>query len=409
VVTDTSRAVGDDRPTITRCLGIEPSVFARDYWDQQPFLGQQVAPDGFADLFSMATVDELLSRRGLRTPFLRVAKDGQVVPPGRFTGPGPAGAGIADQVDADRLVGLFADGSTLVLQGLHQVWPPIADLTSQLAAELGHPVQVNAYVTPPQSQGFAAHYDTHDVFVLQIAGAKRWQIWQPVLERPTADQPWNDNADAVRARATDIPLIDTVLRPGDALYLPRGFLHAATALGGTTVHLTLGIHPLTRLDVLRALIAEADDNPELRRALPIGDLAELGADVAATTSAAKNLLERADVASVQQSLAGRVRRDTRPAPVNPVAQAAAAAQVDPTSRVRMRARLRVDRRTAADTIQLRLRGRIVELPAATAPALDVLFDGKPHTVESLPGLDIDARIDLVQRLLREAVLVPDET
>ena len=163
------------------------------------------ASDGFADLFSLAAVDELLSRRGLRTPFLRVAKDGQVVPPARFTAPGPAGATIADQVDADKLVGLYADGSTLVLQGLHQVWPPIADLTSQLAAELGHPVQVNAYVTPPQSQGFSAHYDTHDVFVLQVAGSKRWQIWQPVLDRPTADQPWNDRATDVRARAAEQP------------------------------------------------------------------------------------------------------------------------------------------------------------------------------------------------------------
>ena len=406
---DDSRTVGDDRPAITRCLGVEPDVFARDYWDRQPFLGQQVASDGFADLFSLAAVDELLSRRGLRTPFLRVAKDGQVVPPARFTAPGPAGATIADQVDADKLVSLYADGSTLVLQGLHQVWPPIADLTSQLAAELAHPVQVNAYVTPPQSQGFSAHYDTHDVFVLQVAGAKQWQIWQPVLDRPTADQPWNDRATEVRTRAAERPLIDTVLRPGDALYLPRGYLHAATALGGTTVHLTLGIHPLTRLDVLRALVANAGDDPELRRSLPIGDLRDLDDAVASTVALAAALLDRGDVEAVRHALAGRLTRDTRPAPLSPVAQATAAGQVEPGMRVRLRARLRVDRRTHGDTIQLDLRGRTVELPVANGPALDLLLDGKPHAVESLPGLDTDGQVSLVQRLLREAVLVPDQT
>ena len=78
-------------------------------------------------------------------------------------------------------------------------------------------------------------------------------------------------------------------------------------------------------------------------------------------------------------------------------------------RVRLRARLRVERRTHGDTVQLDLRGRTVELPLASAPALDLLLDGKPHAVESLPGLDLDGQVSLVQRLLREAVLVPDLT
>ena len=47
-------------------------------------------------------------------------------------------------------------------------------------------------------------------------------------------------------------------------------------------------------------------------------------------------------------------------------------------RVRLRPRLRVDRLTHGDTIQLDLRGRTVELPAANGPALDLLLDGKPH-------------------------------
>ena len=89
----------------------------------------------------------------------------------------------------------------MVLQGLHRVWPPIIELCQQLAAELGHPVQANAYVTPPQNQGFSNHYDVHDVFVLQIEGEKRWQIHAPVLEAPLRDQPWNDRRAAVAERA----------------------------------------------------------------------------------------------------------------------------------------------------------------------------------------------------------------
>ena len=75
---------------------------------------------------------------------------------------------------------------------LHRTWAPIRDLSQDLAAELGHPVQVNAYVTPPQNQGFADHYDIHDVFVLQVHGEKRWALREPVHEAPLRDQPWAD-------------------------------------------------------------------------------------------------------------------------------------------------------------------------------------------------------------------------
>jgi ribosomal protein L16 Arg81 hydroxylase len=98
---------------------------------------------------------------------------------------------------------------------------------ARLAEEVGHPVQVNAYVTPPQSRGFAAHYDVHDVFVLQVAGRKRWYVHEPVLVDPLPDQPWDQRKTEVTARAAEPPLMDTVLAPGDALYLPRGFLHSA--------------------------------------------------------------------------------------------------------------------------------------------------------------------------------------
>src|SRR4029077_12022391 len=120
---------------------------------------------------------------------------------------------------------------------------------TQLAAELGHPVQINAYVTPPDSQGFAAHYDTHDVFGLQISGSKRWTVHTPVIHDPLPGQVWEQHKSEVAARAAERPLIDTVLSPGDALYLPRGFLHSAVARGEVSIHLTVGVHPVTGYDL----------------------------------------------------------------------------------------------------------------------------------------------------------------
>ena len=299
------------RPALRRCVHVDPDDFARDTWSRAPLLSTREQLDTtYDDLFSLAAVDELLSRRGLRTPFIRLAKDGTVVPTGRYTRPGGTGAQIGDQVADDRVLDLFLDGHTVVLQGLHRLWPPLIDFAGALTTDLGHPVQVNAYITPRSSQGFSAHYDVHDVFVLQVAGEKRWRIHAPVHPDPLPDQPWADRRSAVEARAQETPLIDTVLRPGDALYLPRGYLHAAEALGDVSCHLTVGVHPVTRRAVLESLLDIVSDDPALRSSLPLGvdvsDPASVEADVRATVEALTARLQSVTAAEVADRLGGRL-------------------------------------------------------------------------------------------------------
>ena len=259
-----------DGRALARCVA-DPDAFAAA-WGRRPLLATaSELPRSFDDLLDLDGVDELLSRRGLRTPFLRMAKDGVVVDSGRYTRPGGVGAAIGDQVDDTAVTRLFADGTTIVLQALHRLWPPIIEFAGALARELGHPIQVNAYVTPPSSRGFAAHYDIHDVFVLQLAGEKRWIVHEPVHEWPLRSQPWTQRRRQVeRAVAETAPTIDTVLRPGDALYLPRGFLHSAEALGDVSAHLTVGIHVVTRQALVEALARGGRGRAGLRQALPVG-------------------------------------------------------------------------------------------------------------------------------------------
>ncbi|HEV7655028.1 MAG TPA: cupin domain-containing protein [Mycobacteriales bacterium] len=398
-----------DRPALRRCIGISPAEFAASHWAAKPLLTP--AAGNFADLFSLAAVDELVSTRGLRTPFLRVANQGKVVEPARFTRGGGAGAEVSDQLADDRLTELFADGSTLVLQGLHRTWPPLVDFGGRLAAELGHPVQINAYVTPPQNKGFSAHFDVHDVFVLQVAGEKRWTIHAPVHEAPLRDQEWNRYRTAVAARAAEEPAIDTMLRPGDALYLPRGWLHSAEALGDVSVHLTIGIHSVTRYALVEALTALAAEEPELRTSLPLGvdvaDPDQLGPDLAATVEALTGWLGKADPAQVADRVRRRVWTQTRPEPVGPLAQAAAARSVTDGTTVRVRGGLRHRLRPVdGGTVVLELPDRTLSLPAATADALRALLSGQVLAAGELPGLDAADGRTLTARLLRESIVVP---
>ena len=382
--------------------------FADAHWARRPLLSP--GADDFTDLLSPEAVDELVSTRGVRTPFLRMAKQGSVLDAKRFTRSGGAGAEIADQVADDKVLAEFADGATLVLQGLHRLWPPLVGFGGQLAADLGHPVQINAYVTPPSNRGFDAHYDVHDVFVLQVSGEKRWMIHAPVHADPLRDQPWQEHRAAVAARATEPPVIDTVLRPGDALYLPRGWLHSAEALGDTSIHLTVGVHATTRYALVEALLAIAADTPELRASLPlgvdVGDPEQVAAELKSTVDALVERLGAASAAEVATRLRRRHWNATRPEPIRPLAQAAVAATADAGTTVRRRGHLRytLDRRGEEEV--LRLPDRILTLPPGCHDAVTALLDGGTHRAGALPGLAPEDSVVLVRRLLREAVVVP---
>ncbi len=394
-----------------RCAGADTASFAGERWGRRPLLTRrEPGGAGFADLLTLDVVDELLSRRGLRTPFLRVVKDGSPLDPSRFTRSGGAGAEIGDQVADDLVLQLILAGATVVLQGLHRVWPPVIDFASQLAADLGHPVQVNAYVTPASSQGFAAHYDVHDVFVLQVAGSKRWLVHEPVHPLPLRSQPSSDHRAEIEQAAAGPPLIDEVLRPGDALYLPRGYLHSATALGEVSAHLTVGVHPLTRHAIVEALAALAAGEPELRESLPLGiDLADpdaLAGELAQTVQLLVKHVENTNAEDVVARLRPAAWSATRPAPIGPLAQAAATESLGAHSVVLLRPQLRHRLRVAGDRVVIELADRTISLPVSTQPALDVLLSGFPVTVADLPGLDGADGQTLVRRLLREAVLIP---
>ncbi|MFS4488753.1 cupin domain-containing protein [Dietzia kunjamensis] len=404
---------------LERCVARGRDEFAADYWGHQPLLSPAARlPRDFSDLLTPAMVDEIIAERGLRTPFIRMAREGTLVDRACFTRTGGFGALMPDQVDPDGVLTEFAAGATIVLQGLHRFWPPIIDFVRGMTSDIGHPVQTNAYITPPANRGFDPHYDVHDVFVLQVSGTKRWRVHEPVHHHPLADQPWTDHREAIAERAKDAPVIDTVLEPGDCLYLPRGWIHSAEAQGDTSIHLTVGVAPLTGHDVATAMIEALASEEELRASLPFG-LAPV--DAARAEPHAREVLdvlarligEKQEQLSALagDALAGKYLDLTRPAAIRPLATLDAVAALDADTRLRLREGLhaRVDCTDSAaadaDTVVLRLPTKSVTFPAVCASALRAVLEGDPVSAGTLPGLDADDGLVVLRRLLREGVVV----
>jgi hypothetical protein len=384
-------------------------------------------PGSFDDLLSASTVDEIVTGRGLRLPFFRMVSDGETLPASSVTRSVMSGdRRISDLADPDKIRENFAAGATLVLQSLHRSHPPLIGFCSALADQLGHPTQCNAYVTPPGSQGFAAHHDTHDVFVLQVDGRKRWNIYPPVHPLPLADESGVGRDDEGRLLPDDAtPLLSVQLESGDALYLPRGYVHAAETADERSIHLTVGILVHRWHDILRDLVTLAGQDPAFRAALPLpaADLGGEGStrplDLAAFLRRTAEWVETADPDRLTELVRERLVRGRPPEPLGPLAAQRGAAEFDADTWLRLRQGvpwLLVP--TPEETrIVLRLPDRDVSWPRGTETALRLALSGAPVNAGELSALtaasadqeaalDVAGAVVLLRRLLREGALIP---
>lgn len=141
-------------------------------------------------------------------------------------------------VSADDCREGFRNGFSIAVRGLQCRLPKIASLANDIALALGQAgVGVNAYLTPPNSQGLAPHYDDHCVFVCQLAGSKLWRVYEP-LESEHMPRLYAPRAESSLAGRV---CTEFKLRKGDVLYIPRGWTHVATALDEESLHVTFGV------------------------------------------------------------------------------------------------------------------------------------------------------------------------
>jgi hypothetical protein len=297
-----------------------------------------------------------------------------------------AGQPLTGLLDPRKVFDLFDDGATVVLQGLHRYWQPLGALVADLELALGHPCQANAYLTPPGSQGFAVHSDSHDVFVFQTHGSKEWEVYP---------------------EGEDGPRQTVLLEPGVSMYLPTGTPHAARAQDTVSLHVTVGINQVTWKDVLDRALADAMGETGAEH-LPAGYLddpallADGLAERLATIAGAVRALDPSAVAvaEVRRFLTGRTlwqRGGLRD-------RLAARDLVDDTV-LRRRAGHPCELVVEGDRLRVLLGDRDLTMPSYLAGALDaVRRAGDLRPADLADHLDEQSRLVLCRRLVREGLL-----
>jgi lysine-specific demethylase/histidyl-hydroxylase NO66 len=365
-------------------LSGDARTFREKVWASRVHL-HQATPDDLVSHLTLDDVDRLLTSSALRTPALRVVRDGTVLPSSQFTRSATlAGSPLTGLVDGRKVLALFDAGATVVLQGLHRYHPPLTELVRGLELALGHPCQANAYLTPPGSQGFARHSDTHDVFVFQTHGRKQWEVVED---------------DEVR---------EVLLEPGLSMYLPTGTPHSARSQRETSLHVTLGINQLTVRDALRDLGERLLADERYDAALPAGyldDPSELVARLADEVGAWASALTAVDPADVVERRSRVFLTARTPALRHGLTDLVALDGLDDATVVERRATAACVLRQDGDRLLVLLGDRELRMPLRLAPVLELVRDRAAFQVAELePWLDAESRLVVVRRLVREGLL-----
>lgn len=202
--------------------------FAQQYWQKAPLLVK-------AKLFNLEQSFKMEDvRKAVEEDFLEAGrgsfKDGEtgwnMATVSQPRGPTFEEAKLRYE---DITVAMKQTSGTVVFNSAGGFIPPLSTVCLESVNAFQLPVAINVYLTDPGQQTSAPpHTDKQDVFVMHSQGMKRWRVYAPpapakmLRADPFARGKGLDVLSLVELQA---PLIDTVLEPGQVLYIPAGFPH----------------------------------------------------------------------------------------------------------------------------------------------------------------------------------------
>lgn len=293
---------------------LAPEHFLAEHWGRKPVHIPAPAGSGRAGVIGWERLNQLL---GIRTHWgpehIKLLLNSAPVSPDFYMDRVAGRGGTRQRADPAKVEMFLAMGASLVADSVEDVAPEIRALTDGLARQFAARVEANLYCSFQGVQAFASHCDLHEVFAIHCVGEKRWRIYANRAENPLEPLA-GDDAQARIDAAKGPVLMDVTLRPGDVLYIPRGYFHDALASSAESLHLTLGVTPHSGRLLFELLQEMALREPAFRAYLAdaraqdgqalAGQLAALGARLS-ELAASRALREEVAVRQRQLAAPGR--------------------------------------------------------------------------------------------------------
>jgi ribosomal protein L16 Arg81 hydroxylase len=350
----------------------------------------------FSDLLSFEQLDEIVGVYGLATPDIRVVNSDKDICSSDYTWKN-------NLVDPVKVAAHYANGATIIFNSLQDRVEALRQFCSAVSEALRLRIQTNIYLTPKQSQGFDPHWDTHDVFVMQIQGSKRWRIYKETFELPLEQEQHKFEPDCIEV--TDV-IDEFILEQGDVLYIPRGVMHSAVAEDGTSLHVTLGVTPYSWQSLFIDCISQlATDDPRWRESAPLCDTGD-----ALEQQFGERLKEFEDSVDLQKVVAGHVKMISnalRPRHGRYLAGAETQDELAESDVVAPHKHSVVDISASEDSKKITLSTgyREISLPMSSKKTIDLIFDDRKEAIGNFDDdIDWGSRKLVVETLLREGLI-----
>lgn len=378
---------------------LELSTFFNEYWEQRPLIVSRKKSDYYSSLLSLQDIALIVC---YTKPGFQLIKNGQVLKHNIDN--------IRNEFPSIReLYDLYYQGGTIILYSLQQYWKTISFFCRNLEMFLNHPVNVNAYLTPKSSQGFSPHFDTHDVFILQISGTKLWRIYDSFLSLPLVGDETQESK--VPRDKLNAPLHEVLLDAGDLLYIPRGYVHEALTSECSSLHLTVGVNPFRWIDLIsNALALVSEQNVSFRKTLPVGFLNDREIIASLKKQFEEQLellLNNAVVEKAAERLARNLVKQLRPLPDGHFIQDddINCIYLDTMIEKRKGMICNIFKEEGSGSVSIQFPGSTVKAPAYIEPALRFIAASEAFTVRAISDtLTDDGKLVLVRRLVREGLL-----
>ena len=244
-------------------------AFYRDHLAKTP-VHIKGGAEKFKSVMSWDILTTLVNQAGIWTnASLLLVLDTKPVPPNEYCFPGVTREGRQGLlVDLDKVAAFLKRGATIVLNDMETLTPELSAVASALENGPGGMVQGNLYCSKKERQGFASHFDTHDVYAVHIAGEKTWRIYQRHFDSPINHPAFKTLGQAFHESHKGAISQEVTLKPGDLLYIPRGYYHDAIALTPGTIHIAFQVVPMIGLDVVTQLFERAVHDVLFRQSMP---------------------------------------------------------------------------------------------------------------------------------------------
>lgn len=367
--------------------------FLDRHWEKSPLLLRRRNSDYYGDLLTLDDFDRHIAA----APTAMKSAEAKTKKNVRYAG---NTASLMHTIRAD-----MRQGMTLVLDQLQEREPKLALLCRVLEQETGHRFQTNCYLTPPHGAGFTAHWDNHDVFVLQVLGSKNWQLEKQRRRLPGK----TDNMSEEEGREIRPGSDAFTLHQGDLLYIPRGFVHAAECGDDPSIHITLGTNYFSWEDLLHATVkAIIHSDDDLRLGLPFGFLRTPSNQLIEPIMAA---LARANDRDTLISLVDQFKDEvTTKFPLDMSGQVAGFVRnptISTTDIVGPRRGIVYTLKRDSNSARLSYGGETLTFPDFFAEPLIYALSTPVFAISDIGGdLADEEKIVFVERLLQEGLLVP---